>query len=69
MARRTKATSFEHNQLGVTFFQSGAVDLAIYWTLANRADNPGITRGDMFLCNDPWVGGGLHQLLFGFPPY
>ncbi len=39
----------------------GAVDLAIYWTLANRADNPGITRGDMFLCNDPWVGGGLHQ--------
>jgi N-methylhydantoinase B len=39
----------------------GAVDLAIYWTLANRADNPGITEGDMFLCNDPWVGGGLHQ--------
>ncbi len=26
---RTKARSFEHNQLGVTFFQSGAVDLAI----------------------------------------
>ncbi|AHH19902.1 putative hydantoin utilization protein B [Nocardia nova SH22a] len=39
----------------------GAVDLAIYWTLRNRADNPGITAGDMFLCNDPWVGGGLHQ--------
>jgi N-methylhydantoinase B len=39
----------------------GAVDLAIYWTLANRADNPGIAEGDMFLCNDPWVGGGLHQ--------
>ncbi len=39
----------------------GAVDLAIYWTLANRAENPGIARGDMFLCNDPWVGGGLHQ--------
>jgi N-methylhydantoinase B len=39
----------------------GAVDLAIYWTLANRADNPGIGEGDMFLCNDPWVGGGLHQ--------
>lgn len=39
----------------------GAVDLAIYWTLRNRADNPGITEGDMFLCNDPWVGGGLHQ--------
>ena len=39
----------------------GAVDLAIYWTLKNRADNPGIAEGDMFLCNDPWVGGGLHQ--------
>ena len=39
----------------------GAVDLAIYWTLANRAENPGIADGDMFLCNDPWVGGGLHQ--------
>ena len=39
----------------------GAVDLAIYWTLAHRAENPGIAEGDMFLCNDPWVGGGLHQ--------
>ncbi|MFW6773623.1 hydantoinase B/oxoprolinase family protein [Nocardioides sp. CPCC 205120] len=39
----------------------GAVDLAIYWTLQNRATNPGIREGDMFLCNDPWVGGGLHQ--------
>jgi N-methylhydantoinase B len=39
----------------------GAVDLAIYWTLQHRATNPGIAPGDMFLCNDPWVGGGLHQ--------
>ncbi|MDV7134533.1 hydantoinase B/oxoprolinase family protein [Williamsia muralis] len=39
----------------------GAVDLAIYWTLQHRSTNPGITEGDMFLCNDPWVGGGLHQ--------
>jgi N-methylhydantoinase B len=39
----------------------GAVDLAVYWTLQNRARNPGIAEGDMFLCNDPWVGGGLHQ--------
>ncbi|WP_246244848.1 hydantoinase B/oxoprolinase family protein [Amycolatopsis pithecellobii] len=39
----------------------GAVDLAIYWTLRNRAANPGIAEGDMFLTNDPWVGGGLHQ--------
>ncbi len=39
----------------------GAVDLAIYWTLRHRTANPGIAAGDMFLCNDPWVGGGLHQ--------
>ena len=39
----------------------GAVDLAIYWTLRNRATNPGIVEGDMFLTNDPWVGGGLHR--------
>ena len=39
----------------------GAVDLAIYWTLRHRSTNPGIAEGDMFLTNDPWVGGGLHQ--------
>lgn len=36
---------------------AGAVDLAIYWTLKNLE----VREGDMFLCNDPWVGGGLHQ--------
>jgi N-methylhydantoinase B len=39
----------------------GAIDMALSWTLQNRIDNPGIEEGDMFLCNDPWVGGGLHQ--------
>src|SRR5258707_4459002 len=39
----------------------GAIDMALSWTLKNRVDNPGIQEGDMFLCNDPWVGGGLHQ--------
>lgn len=39
----------------------GSMDLAIVWTLSNRSDNPGIAEGDMFLCNDPWIGGGLHQ--------
>ena len=39
----------------------GAIDMALSWTLENRLDNPGIEEGDMFLCNDPWVGGGLHQ--------
>jgi N-methylhydantoinase B len=49
-------------QLGLYNTQLGAsVDMAARWTLANRADNPGIRPGDQFLCNDPWVGGGLHQ--------
>jgi len=39
----------------------GSMDLAIYWTLQHRSGNPGIEEGDMFLCNDPWIGGGLHQ--------
>ncbi|HUY20475.1 MAG TPA: hydantoinase B/oxoprolinase family protein [Candidatus Binataceae bacterium] len=38
-----------------------SMDMAVKWTLENRAVNPGIAEGDMFLCNDPWVGGGLHQ--------
>lgn len=38
-----------------------AMDMAVKWTLENRSENPGIEEGDMFLCNDPWVGGGLHQ--------
>jgi N-methylhydantoinase B len=37
------------------------MDMAVQWTLLNRAQNPGISPGDMFLCNDPWIGGGLHQ--------
>ncbi len=41
--------------LGVLF------DSAVKWTLMHRAENPGINDGDMFLCNDPWVGGGIHQ--------
>lgn len=40
---------------------AGAIDLAIYWTLQHRVKNPGVKEGDMFLANDPWVGGGLHQ--------
>lgn len=40
---------------------AAAVDLAVKWTLENRTASPGIRDGDMFFCNDPWVGGGLHQ--------
>jgi N-methylhydantoinase B len=38
-----------------------SMDMAVKWTLENRSANPGIREGDMFLCNDPWVGGGIHQ--------
>lgn len=38
-----------------------SMGMAVKWTLENRAENPGIFPGDMFLCNDPWVGGGIHQ--------
>lgn len=40
---------------------AASVDMAVKWTLENRAEKPGIRAGDMWLCNDPWVGGGLHQ--------
>jgi len=35
-------------------------DLTVKWILQHRAENPGIQEGDMFLCNDPWIGP-LHQ--------
>lgn len=38
-----------------------SLDLAIKWTLEHRSENPGFRAGDMFFCNDPWIGGGLHQ--------
>lgn len=40
---------------------AASVDMAAKWTLENRSTRPGIRPGDMFFCNDPWVGGGLHQ--------
>ena len=41
--------------------QGGSMDMAVKWTLENRSENPGIEEGDIFICNDPYVGGGLHQ--------
>jgi N-methylhydantoinase B len=40
---------------------AASLDMAVSWTLRHRATRPGIGPGDMFLCNDPWIGGGLHQ--------
>jgi N-methylhydantoinase B len=37
-------------------FMSGTADLTVKWTLENRAVNPGIEEGDMFVCADPWIG-------------
>jgi N-methylhydantoinase B len=36
--------------------QVGSIDFVTKWILSNRAENPGIADGDMFLCNDPWLG-------------
>ncbi|WP_428031627.1 hydantoinase B/oxoprolinase family protein [Ancylobacter sp.] len=41
-------------------YQAAAFEPMIKWTLINRAGSPGIEDGDMFLCNDPWVGA-VHQ--------
>lgn len=41
-------------------FQCGAAEHGVKWTLEHRSANPGIRHGDMFLCNDPWIGV-LHQ--------
>lgn len=38
-----------------------SLDMAIKWALEHRSENPGLRPGDMFFCNDPWIGGGLHQ--------
>jgi N-methylhydantoinase B len=40
---------------------NSAAPLAIKWILENLSAAPGIHEGDMFLCNDPWIGA-CHQL-------
>jgi N-methylhydantoinase B len=45
---------FAVGDYGIT--HGAALQHAIRWTLENRADNPGIEPGDMFLLSDPWVG-------------
>jgi N-methylhydantoinase B len=42
-------------------YMSGVTDTQVKWILEYRSDNPGITAGDMFLANDPWVGA-AHQM-------
>ena len=41
-------------------YQATVFEPMIKWTLQNRSESPGIDDGDMFLCNDPWVGA-VHQ--------
>ncbi len=41
-------------------YLSSASGSAVKWTLENRSANPGISDGDIFLTNDPWVGA-IHQ--------
>jgi N-methylhydantoinase B len=41
-------------------YLSSASGSAVKWTLEYRSSNPGISDGDIFLTNDPWVGA-IHQ--------
>jgi N-methylhydantoinase B len=41
-------------------YQGTVFEPMIKWTLEHRSESPGIEDGDMFLCNDPWVGA-VHQ--------
>jgi N-methylhydantoinase B len=41
-------------------YHASVTDLIIKWILEHRSDNPGIAKGDMFICNDPWIGA-VHQ--------
>lgn len=36
-------------------YLASATSSAVKWTLENRAENPGIFPGDLFLANDPWI--------------
>jgi len=42
-------------------YMSGVTDTQVKWILEYRSDNPGIRDGDMFLANDPWVGGAISK--------
>jgi N-methylhydantoinase B len=42
-------------------FLSSSLDLTVKWVMENRADNPGINDGDIFVSNDCWVGA-THQM-------
>jgi N-methylhydantoinase B len=42
-------------------YMSGVTDTQVKWILEYRSDNPGISEGDMFLANDPWVGAAHQQ--------
>ncbi|MGE4094939.1 MAG: hydantoinase B/oxoprolinase family protein [Candidatus Binatia bacterium] len=41
-------------------YLSSATGSAVKWTLEHRSENPGISEGDIFLTNDPWIGA-THQ--------
>jgi N-methylhydantoinase B len=41
-------------------YQGIVFEPMIRWTLQHRSESPRIEDGDMFLCNDPWVGA-VHQ--------
>jgi len=41
-------------------YHASVTDLIIKWILEHRSESPGIEPGDMYICNDPWIGA-VHQ--------
>lgn len=41
-------------------YHASVTDLIINWIIKHRSREPGINKGDMFICNDPWIGA-VHQ--------
>jgi N-methylhydantoinase B len=53
----------------IQFLNSGA-PLAVPYILEHLGDDPGIAEGDIFVCNDPWIGA-VHQMdvFYGMPVF
>lgn len=56
----TEEGEFVMNAPFVQFLNAGAT-YAIRYVMEHYAENPGINDGDLYICNDPWVGA-VHEM-------
>jgi N-methylhydantoinase B len=56
----TEGAEFVMNAPFVQFLNAGAT-YAIRYVMETYAEDPGINDGDLYICNDPWVGA-VHQM-------